>query len=224
MAERPVFLPKASYPYFKEVVVSFHYSAGFALIQRQKNIAAIHKAYLQLNPQAQILEASSKSPTEFGKSLSPFYLKGKLDDDFYPVENIFQSSKVFQTGGPFLQILTMDPIKAKTTSLTKTHGALLYYVYENKSYPIEPRGWLYDWIYLHALDSKPELSDQLSHYDAFTDIAFNPKTGATCQAKCLAIYLGLQKKNLLQEALASIPSFLKILFHTEWPVSIQDDK
>lgn len=222
MAERPVFIPKSSYPYYQEVNVSFHYAAGFALVQRQKNIAAIHEAYLKIDPKAKILEASSKSPSAYGKSLSPFFLCTKYEDRELPVENVFQSCKVFQSGGPFLQLLDMEPVKAKTTSLTKTHGPLLYYEYENERYPLDPRGWLYDWIYLHALREHPDLLEQLSEYNAFTDIAFNPKTGSTCQAKCLAICLGLQKKNLLDKVLESIPQFLKILFHVTWPQNAKE--
>ncbi len=224
MAERPVFIPKYSYPYYQEVSVSFHYAAGFALVQRQKNIAAIHEAYLKIDPHARILEASSKSPSSLGKSLSPFYLKAEYLGREVPVENIFQSCKVFQSGGPFLQILDMQPVKAKTTSLTKTHGPLLYYEYDHERYPIDPHGWLYDWIYLHALAAHPDLLNQLSDYNAFTDIAFNPKTGSTCQAKCLAICLGLQKKNLLEAALSSLPEFLKILFRVSWPENIPDEQ
>lgn len=217
MAVRPVFVMKTSFPYYSEINVEFHYHAGFALVQKQKNIEAIHQAYRREYPKSDVLEASSKAPTELGKSLSPFYLMTKEDGKSFPVENVFQASKVFQTGGPFLSLLEMPAIKAKTTSITKTHGLLLYYEYRNKRYPIEPRGWLYDWIYMNALSNHPDLVEQISQYNAFTDIAFNPKTGSTCQAKCLAIYKSLAKKDLLKSALSSIPAFLKIVFHVSWP-------
>lgn len=213
MAQRPVFEVKTTFPYFQVCEVDFQWSAGFALVQRQKNIAAIHAAYLKEHPKAKILEASSKAPTPLGKSLSPFYLPCVFDGRTVSVECAFQACKVFQDGGPFLQLLDMEPIKAKTTSLTKTAGPLLYYDYAGRHWPLEPKGWLYEWIYMNALHAKPELAAQIQDYTAFTDIAFAPKTSVTCQAKALAIYLGLEKKGLLASALESIESFWRIVFH-----------
>lgn len=217
MAERPVFIAKKTYPFYDEVFVSFKYYAGFALVQKRRNIEGIHEAFHKLYPDLKVLEASSKAPTELGTSLSPFYLTSELDGQSYPVENIFQASKVFQNGGPFLSLLDLSAIKAKTTSLTKTKGALLYYEYDGHRYPVDPRGWFYDWIYMNALKSQPELAADAMQYDAFTDIAFNPKTGATCQAKALAIYKGLLEKGKLDETLSSLPVFLKTLFKVTWP-------
>lgn len=213
MALRPVFVTKSSWPFYTETEVSFKYYAGFALVQRQKNIAGIHEAFLKLDPSARVLEASSKAPTALGKSLSPFYLMSDYEGQAYPVECIFQAIKVFQHGGPFWQLLNFEPVKAKTTSLTKNAGALLYYEYHNERYPLDPKGWMYNWIYMKALQNHPDLVSQILDYNAFTDIAFNPKTGSTCQAKALAIYKGLMKKGLLEEALSSIPAFLKIVYH-----------
>lgn len=212
MAERPVFVMKTSWPYYSEVEVSFKYYAGFALVQRQRNIAGIHEAYNKLFPKSKVLEASSKAPTELGKSLSPFYLKTKYEGAEYPVECVFQAIKVFQKGGPFGQLLNFEPVKAKTTSITKTAGSLLYYDYDGQKYPLDPKGWMYNWIYMNALHNQPELVRQIQDYDAFTDIAFNPKSGSTCQAKALAIYRGLEKKGILDQALSSMEEFLHIVY------------
>lgn len=212
MAQRPVFVEKASWPFYERVEVTFHYYAGFALVQRQKNIAAIHEAFEKEYPKVKVLEASSKAPTELGKSLSPFYLKTEYEGKEYPVECVFQAIKVFQKGGPFTQLLDFEPVKAKTTSITKTAGSLLYYEYNYEKYPLDPKGWMYEWIYMNALHNHPELVEQIQPYNAFTDIAFNPKTGSTCQAKALAIYKGLQKKGLLEQALSSMQEFLHIVY------------
>lgn len=216
MAERPVFMAKKSYPFYQTVEISFKYFAGFAMVQKRKNIAEIHAGFEKLYPDVPVLEASSKAATELGKSLSPFYLMAEDDGHQYPVECVFQASKVFQAGGPFLQLLNMEAIKAKTTSLTKTKGALLYYQYQNEKYPLDPKGWLFDWIYMKALQNHPQLQEKAMEYSAFTDIAFNPKTGSTCQAKCLAVFKGLSQKGILDEALASIPAFLKTVYKKNW--------
>lgn len=214
MAERPVFVVKNTYPFYTEVKVTFRYAAGFALVQRQKNIAAIHEAFFKEFPKSHILEACSKAPTELGKSLSPFFLKDELEGKEYPIENIFQASKVFSKGGPYLQLLDMEAIKAKTTSLTKTSGPLLYYEYEGNKYPLDPKGWFYNWLYMNAFHKHTNLTKQAEKYNAFTDIAFNPK-GSTCQAKALAMYFGLKNKGLLEQALSSISAFLKICYHVK---------
>jgi type I restriction enzyme M protein len=216
MAVRPVYLPKTSWPYYSIENITFKFSAGFALVQRQKNISAIHEGYKKLHPKSKLLEASSKSDSALGKSLSPFYLKTLYEGKLCPVENIFQSCKVFMQGGPYLSLLDMEPVKAKTTSLTKNSGPLLYYEYENHKYPLDPKGWLFEWIYLKALQEHTNLTQEILAYNGFTDIAFSPRTGITCQAQCLAIYIGLQKKGLLDAALENIPSFLKIVYHAKW--------
>ena len=214
MAERPVFLPKNSWPFYTTEEVSFKWYAGFALIQKRRNIEGIHEAYLTLHPQARLLEASSKSANPFGESLSPFYLEGELDGRKYPVECIFQASKVFQKGGPFPQLLDMPAVKAKTTSLTKSAGPLLYYEYAGERWPLDPRGWLFNYIYLKALQGHPEKLAEIEGYTGFTDVAMSPK-GSTCQAEALAMALGLRHKGLFDEALASIPDFLRIVCHVK---------
>jgi hypothetical protein len=211
MAQRPVFTPKTSFPYYTTEMVEFHYAAGFATVQRQKNIAAIHAAYEKLHPGTPILEASSKAPTPLGLSLSPFYLM--LGN--HPVENVFQASKVFTKGGPFAQLLDMPAVKAKTTSITKTNGPLLYYEYDGEKLPVLPQGWFFTWLYLKALSDHPQLCQEVVQYKAFTDIAFNPNTGHACQAMALAQYCALSKKGLIEQALSSIDAFRQIVWRTE---------
>lgn len=211
MAERPVFTSLKKYPWQQASMIQFHYAAGFALVQRQKNIAALQEGWLKQHPESRILEASSKAPTELGKVLSPFY----LTLNGIPVENQVQAAKVFQNGGPYLQALEMPAIKAKTWGVLKTSGALLYYRWQDRDYPVWPRGWFFTWLYLQALLQHPEFCRELEAYDAFTDIAFNPKTGHACQAMAIAIWKGLKARGKLTEAMESWESFRRIVFREE---------
>ena len=54
------------------------------------------------------------------------------------------------------------------------------------------------------------LSESVKIYQCFTDIEFNPKRSVNCQAHAVALYLSLCKLNLLEEALESPESFLRI--------------
>ena len=49
MAIRPVFIESSKPPYFKMVNIEFKWNGGFAKCQSQKNINAIHTAFLS-NP------------------------------------------------------------------------------------------------------------------------------------------------------------------------------
>jgi len=56
---------------------------------------------------------------------------------------------------------------------------------------LEPRTFLYDWLYVSALAGRPELVNELEHRAAFTDIEFNPKRSINCQAHLVALFQGL---------------------------------
>jgi type I restriction enzyme M protein len=58
----------------------------------------------------------------------------------------------------------------------------------------------------------PELTEQAVEYDAFSDIAFNPKKSFNCQARSVAVYVSLFRQGLLQEALKDKESFLSIVY------------
>ena len=74
MAIRPVFIESSKPPYFKMVNIEFKWNGGFAKCQSQKNINAIHTAFLSNHPDCGILEISSKSTEEIGTKLSAFSL------------------------------------------------------------------------------------------------------------------------------------------------------
>lgn len=149
MANRPVYCFLEYPPYVKIVNTEFAFFSGFSLKQKQKCYESLHKSFLEQFPNQKILEISSKSASELGIELSAFNLKMVVGADVFTIENIFQSSKVFENGGP---------------------------------------------------------------YTAFTDIEFNPLKSLNCQAKAVAVFVGLSKANLLKTALTSEANFLEIVY------------
>ena len=77
MAERPVFVPAPDSPELvKTVFLSLKWHSGFAAVQKEKNIKALHLAAASAGYQ-NVLEVSTKSEKNRGQKLSAFYLKVK---------------------------------------------------------------------------------------------------------------------------------------------------
>ena len=102
MAIRPVYVPRKDGKLGVEKRdIEFKWFPGMAKSQKQKSIASLHKEAEQLGI-TPLLEISSKSEDELGVKLSSFNLiiKTKIYKREFSVETAFQSSKVFQYGGP----------------------------------------------------------------------------------------------------------------------------
>ena len=54
----------------------------------------------------------------------------------------------------------------------------------------------YDYIYISALIKNFGYDLNISEYQWFTDIEFNPQKSINCQARAVAIYVALQKTAL----------------------------
>lgn len=100
---------------FEEKFCEFKYFSGFAVSQKQKSIVELHKNILLEEPKSKILEVSTKSTNPLGVRLSAFNLK--FYDEFlckeFFLENIFQSAKAFEHGGPYEDLLQVSPKDAK---------------------------------------------------------------------------------------------------------------
>ena len=216
MARRPVFITSNFKPYFFEEIISFQYFNGFADVQKEKSIRSLHTAYLDCHPNDRILEVSSKSEDLLGRELSAFNLKIRLNDDMeYSVESAFQSSKVFENGGPYKDLLNKSSVEAKRDRRIKESGSLIHFSYRNMIFPLFPKTLFYDWLYINALNCYPDLGQAALEYNAFTDIAFNPQKSLNCQARSVAIYVSLKKNGLFDQSLESKDSFLEIVYGNE---------
>jgi hypothetical protein len=217
MAERPVFISDIREKgYVKIQDIEFEWFPGFSVKQKQRSIEAFHKSLEKLYPSANVLEISSKSDKKLGVALSAFNLmiKTKNNKEF-SVETAFQASKVFEHGGPFMDLYEKTSKEAKKDERIKSSGKLLYFKFFSRKWELEPKTLFYDWLYVNALSNNNELSKQVIEYDAFTDIEFNPQKSINCQAKSVALYVSLYKLNLLNKALNSVEEFKEIVFQNE---------
>ena len=208
MAKRKTFVVSLN-DIFEEKEIDFVFYSGFSITQKQKSIDSLHNAIKELYYDASILEISSKSPIELGRKLSAFNLK--LDG--ISLENIFQSSKVFEYGGPYEDLLSKTPIEAKKDPRIKDSGRIIGFKYQGINYPSIPKTLFYDWIYCQALYSDKELMSSIINYDFFTDIEFNHEKSLNCQARSAAIFVSLYQKGLLEECLADIVKFEECVYN-----------
>lgn len=215
MANRPVFICVESKPFVKSENYEFTFYSGFSNSQKQKSIKSLHEAFNTKNTGKRILEISSKSTEILGVCLSAFNLKFKRDDKEYSVESLFQGSKVFENGGPYLDIYKKNAYEAKKDIRIKESGHIKEFCFFDDIFPREPKTYFYNWLYINALCSNPNYNSELITYDAFTDIEFNPKKSINCQAEAVAIYVSLLRAGFLSEAVKSKKNFLKIVYGIE---------
>lgn len=211
MARRPVFLPVEKRDHLvDEIVCDFKWNPGFSPTQKKKNVAALHEAARRkgLSP---LLEVSTKSEEKLGQRLSAFSLKIGTPEGDISIESAYQGSKVFQTAGPFVDLYASDSRAAKMDERLRTSGKLLRFQFFDTEWPLIPKTAFYDWLYLSALQPHQEFLKRLFHYKGFTDIEFNPEKSINCQARTCAILVSLLKLDLLDEALESQDSFIRIV-------------
>lgn len=222
MAYRYCFISKPQEePIFQERLMEFTYHPGFSLSQKQKSIQSLHDS-IQLNsPSLHILEISSKSTNPLGVKLSAFNMivHSKETGKNNLLENVFQSSKVFEKGGPYLDLLQLSPRDAKRDERLKTSGRLQWFEYEGRKWELEPKSLFYDWLYINSVSANQTLMDDLQEYNAFTDIEFNHKKSHNCQARSAAILVSLMHQNLLDRALGDIEFMKGLYFHSELPAN-----
>ena len=128
-----------------------------------------------------------------------------------PVECAFQGSKVFELGGPFIDLFGKTSREAKRDERLRSSGRLIGFRFFKDKWNLEPQTAFYDWLYINALKKNPEVTEQLLDYSAFTDIEFNPERSINCQAYSVALYISLHKRGLLEDAMSSKEAFLRIV-------------
>ncbi len=201
MANRPYFIAdNTNNKFYIEKNCDFQFFTGFAITQKQKSIESLHSEIHKIEKNNNILEVSRKSKNQLGIQLSAFNLifNNKIANTLKPVENVFQSSKVFENGGPYRDLLNCTPKEAKQDERLKNSGKLIYFELNNEKWDLVPRTMFYDYLYISALMQNKKLSEEITKYDIFTDIEFNPQKSLNCQARSVAIFVSLQRRNLLE--------------------------
>lgn len=117
----------------EEKAINFDWHKGMSWQQKQKSSISMHEKIKESNPKSKPLEVSTKSTNfELGTNLSAYVLKYHN----YSVENIFQSAKVFNDGGPYLDLLKVDPKDARRDCRVQMKGSIRP-CYRNSSRGIE---------------------------------------------------------------------------------------
>lgn len=210
MASRPIFIAQDTFPYVKVEEIDFKWHPGLSVTQKKNSIKSLHEAAIKLYTHLSLLEISTKSDDPLGVNLSAFNLSATMADGrSVPVENIFQSSKVFERGGPFKDLLHISPMKAKRDSRLLESGDLVGFISKDRLWPLQPATIFYDWIYINTLRSNKKLVEQIGTFNAFTDIEFNPKKSFNCQARSAALFVSLLRQELLDKVLASPDVFIE---------------
>jgi len=212
MAERPIFIPAPNKPELvRELYFPIVWNPGFAPIQKKKNIAALHKAAAAAG-YSPLLEISTKSDEKLGQHLSAFHLEVHSDRlGKILLECAFQGSKVFERGGPFTDLYSVDVRLAKKDPRLQNSGRLVGFKFENLSFPLEPKTVFYDWLYANAIFPHRTWLRRLRRFAGFTDIEFNPERSINCQARSCALFVALMSKNLLESAVESPGAFIRLI-------------
>ena len=212
MATRPVFIPLFEGPtLIEERPIDFQWHPGMSIEQKRKNIAALHAA----SGLPRVLEISTRSTVSVGRKLSAFNLRILLEKGTYPLESVYQSSKVFKNLGAFQEISLYRPAKAKRFIRECVREPLIGFLLEGRNYPLEPKNAFYDWLYIRCLGDHAEWIRENVKYDGFTDIEYNPKKGINCQARAFAEYISLMERGQLYKVANDFETFVEILKNSE---------
>lgn len=203
MASRQIYLVNDSEPYYRKYTCEFTYYSGFSKAQKQRSIHSLHEAYYKLHNGQKLLEVSRASEDELGMKLSAFNLPVYVPSlgKKIPLECVFQGGKVYEFGGPYLDMYEMKPGDTKKDERKENSGRIISFEFEGRRFPNEPRTFFYDYLYLRALKENKDISEKLLQYDGFTDIYFNPNKAENCQAISCAKYVSLIKCGTLDEYL-----------------------
>lgn len=216
MAEKIYFIIDFDKNKVKEKFVEYTFKAGFALKNKQENIKNIHKGIMEKEGVDKILEVSSKSMDKIGIELSAFNLCVETKKNKrLSVETIFQASKVFENGKQYIDLLDKNSKEAKKDERLRNSGDVIGFRFNDIMWKNEPKTLFYDWLYIKTLDyniKKMIISkDEILKYRAFTDVEFNHKKSINCQARALALYVLMEKNNILEECLNDREMFEKYL-------------
>lgn len=186
----------------------------FCTRPKRKNIEELHEA-AALDGYRNLLEISTKSKSERGRHLSAFHMTTYTKQHgTIKLELAFQGSKVFERGGPFIDLYGKSEKEigeAKRDPRLQNSGALIGFRFEGFDFPPEPKTAFYDWLYISFLKNYQDWASKLYVYGGFTDVEFNPRRSINCQARSCALFLSLMRRNLLDKAIESPQSFIGLL-------------
>jgi hypothetical protein len=208
----------------QEIRVDFTWFSGLAASQKKKSILSWHSTARSLGI-GDLLEVSTKSDDPLGVSLSAFNLGVPLDRGGHAsLEAVYQSCKVFEHGGPYSDLVFLEPQQARRDARLRTSGALIGFRFGDREYPLNPARAFYDWLFIRALVRKPEIVARLNRFNGFTDIEFNPDRSVSTQAHAVAAVVSLQRRGWLESAARSFAGFAEVLGWSEGDATSRNDQ
>jgi hypothetical protein len=117
----------------------------------------------------------------------------------------------------------MEPRDAKKDPRLKESGKLIGFEFDGTDWPLEPKTAFYDWLYACSLHPHRDWIKKLSFHDGFSDIEFNPYRSINCQARSIALFLSLMKREELDDAIRTPASFLQRLQTSSYRPQLRPD-
>jgi hypothetical protein len=219
MAKRPIFIPNLeSQPLVNEILIEFEWHPGMSLQQKQRTINSLHKS-AEKRGITPILEISTKSPSDLGKSLSAFNLQIETNaQQKICVEAAYQGGKIFENGGPYKDLYGFTGRQIKKDERLRNSGNLIAFEFNSGRWPLEPKTLFYDWLYVTALYQNSDLASQLLTFKGYSDIEFNPKKSVNCQARAAGLFVALQHRNLLLPTISNKEEFIRTELECDYSV------
>lgn len=216
MAKKKYFIANLEKNIVEEKIIDYTFYPGLALINKQKNILNVHEEIKKKENIEKILDVSSRSSKKIGIELSAFNLSIITKNGLkISVESIFQSSKIFENGNQYEDILLKNSKEAKIDIRIRNSGKIIGFKFNNTYWSNEPKTLFYDWIYINTLwfnIKKLNLDiNEILKYTIFTDIEFFHEKSINCQARSVALFILLYYNNLIDECLADKKIFEKYL-------------
>lgn len=206
MAIRKIFIPSAKgKKYVKEYEVEFPWDFGNSIKNTEESIRRMHAEAERRYGLKNLFEVSGASIMPLGRLLSAFQLPISVGDIRTTVECAYQGSKVFENGGPYQDLYRIQSRRAKKDPRLKDSGELIGFQLGEEKFPSEPKEAFYNMIYISALQKFLDISNisnrrfknHFYNSGGFTDIYFNPNKSINCQARSVALFIALHKRNLI---------------------------
>lgn len=206
MAIRKIFIPTArGEKLIKEYDVEFAWDFGNSIKNTEESIRRMHTEAEKRYKIENLFEISGASITPLGRFLSAFQLPIQIGDINTTVECAYQGSKVFSNGGPYQDLYHVQSRRAKKDARLRNSGRLTHFQLGEVEFKSEPKTAFYNMIYMIALQrflevskiSKKRFRNHFYTSGGFTDIYFNPNKSVNCQARSVALFVSLHKRNLI---------------------------
>lgn len=198
----------------EELPLQIPWHGGFAVSQKQKNIAELHAKAKELGIDP-VLEISTKSPLEVGRRLSAFNLKIDVHGVMKSLESVYQSSKVFAHSGQHELLMDLDPFQAKKEVRRLGQGPIIAFRFLGQEFPTEPVNAFYDWLYIRAIVPHEQWIRENLHFAAYSDIEFTPSKSVNCQGRAVAEFHALSMRGEATKCVHDFEKFRQILLYAQ---------